>query len=118
MPVYYPAPDCPGCGGNVLAHDKPYQTHQVFDLPEMSYFVTEHQLFRATCIRCIHTLEAAQPDSGSDNQMCLNLLSYITLQSGQFHQSVTQILQQLKQHFGRGFSRGAISEAEGGSAPC
>ncbi|WP_244054441.1 hypothetical protein, partial [Aeromonas caviae] len=36
-------------------------------------------------------------------------LSYIALQSGQFHQSVSQIQQQLKQHFGLSFSRGAIS---------
>ena len=42
-----------------------------------------------------------------------NLLSYIALQSGQFHQSVSQIQQQLNQHFGLGFSRGAISEAQG-----
>jgi hypothetical protein len=46
---YYPPADCPCCGGKVLAHDKPYRVHQVFDLPEVSYFFTEHQLFRATC---------------------------------------------------------------------
>ena len=45
--------------------------------------------------------------------MGANLLSYIALQSGQFHQSVSQIQQQLKQHFGLSFSRGAISEAQG-----
>lgn len=111
--AHYPASDCPCCGGNVLAHDKPYRAHQVFDLPEVSYFVTEHQLFRATCTRCIHTVDAALPDSVSDTQMGPNRLSYIALQSGQFHQSVTQIQQQLKQHFGLGFSRGAISEAQG-----
>ncbi|MCS3459578.1 IS66 family transposase [Aeromonas sp. BIGb0445] len=111
--AYYPAPECPCCGGKVLAHDKPYRAHQVFDLPEVSYFVTEHQLFRATCTWCIHTVDAALPDAVSDIQMGPNLLSYITLQSGQFHQSVTQIQQQLKQHFCLGFSRRAISEAQG-----
>ena len=110
---YYPAPACPCCGNQVLAHDKPYRVHQVFELPEVSYFVTEHQLFRATCTHCINMAEAALPDTVSDTQMGPNLLSYISLQSGQFHQSVSQIQQQLKQHFGLGFSRGAISEAQG-----
>ncbi|MGL5523925.1 MAG: IS66 family transposase zinc-finger binding domain-containing protein, partial [Aeromonas veronii] len=103
----------PCCGGKVLAHDKPYRVHQVFDLPEVSYFVTEHQLFRATCTHCINTTETRLPETVSDTQMGANLLSYIALQSGQFHQSVSQIQQQLKQHFGLGFSRGAISEAQG-----
>ncbi|WP_421241570.1 IS66 family transposase [Aeromonas enteropelogenes] len=111
--AHYPAPECPCCGGKVLAHDKPYRVHQVFDLPEVSYFVTEHQLFRATCTHCINTVDAMLPETVSDTQMGPNLLSYIALQSGQFHQSVTQIQQQLKQHFGLGFSRGAISEAQG-----
>ncbi|ELM3618545.1 IS66 family transposase [Aeromonas sobria] len=110
---YYPAPACPCCGGKVLAHDKPYRVYQVFELPEVSYFVTEHQLFRATCTHSINTAEATLPETVSDTQMGPNLLSYIALQSGQFHQSVSQIQQQLKQHFGLGFSRGAISEAQG-----
>ncbi len=87
--AHYPASDCPCCCGNVLAHEKPYRAHQVFELPEVSYFVTEHQLFRATSTRSIHTVDAALPDSVNDTQMGPNLLSYIALQSGQFHQSVT-----------------------------
>lgn len=110
---YYPVPDCPCCGGKMLPHDKPYRVHQVFDLPEVSYFVTEHQLFRATGTLCINTKEITLPETVSDIQMGVNLLSYIARQSGQFHQSVTQIQQQLKQHFDLGFSRWAISEAQG-----
>ncbi len=110
---YYPPADCPCCGGKVLAHGKPYRVHQVFDLPEVSYFVTEHQLFRATCSQCINTTTVTLPETVSGTQMGASLLSYIALQSGQFHQSVSQIQQQLKQHFGLSFSRGAISEAQG-----
>lgn len=110
---HYPPSACSCCGGTVLAHAKPYRVHQVFDLPEVSYVVTEHQLFRGTCSHCITTTEAALPDTVSDTQMGTNLLSYIALQSGQFHQSISQIQQQLKQHFGLTFSRGAISEAQG-----
>ncbi|WP_270816055.1 IS66-like element ISAs21 family transposase, partial [Aeromonas sp. QDB23] len=84
-----------------------------FDLPEVSYVVTEHQLYRGTCRGCVTTSEAALPDTVSHSQMGANLLSYIALQSGQFHQSISKIQQQLKQHFGLSFSRGAISEAQG-----
>lgn len=110
---YYPATECPCCGGTVLHHDKPYRVHQVFDLPEVSYIVTEHQLFHGTCTQCINTCRSELPDTVSHTQMGANLLSYIALQSGQFHQSISQIQQQLAQHFGLDFSRGAISEAQG-----
>jgi len=111
--AHYPTPECPCCGGNVLPHAKPYRVHQVFELPEVSYFVTEHQLFRGTCTRCVVSTQAELPETISSSQMGTNLLSYIALQSGQFHQSISQIQQQLKQHFGLTFSRGAISEAQG-----
>ena len=110
---HYPAGQCPCCGEQVVSHDKPYRVHQVFDLPEVSYLVTEHQLFRGTCRGCITTSEAALPQTVSHRQMGANLLSYIALQSGQFHQSISKIQQQLKQHFGLSFSKGAISEAQG-----
>ncbi|GGB55254.1 IS66 family transposase ISH10B [Oceanisphaera marina] len=110
---HYPSDTCTCCGGDMLAHAKPHRVHQVFDLPEVSYFMTEHQLFRATCTRCIHTDEARLPETVSHTQMGTNLLSYIALQSGQYHQSISQIQSQLKQHFGLRFSRGAISEAQG-----
>lgn len=111
--AHYPAPECPCCGGNVLPHAKPYRVHQVFELPKISYFVTEHQLFRGTCTRCVVSAQAELPETISSSQMGTNLLSYIALQSGQFHQSISQIQQQLKQHVGLTFSRGAISEAQG-----
>ncbi|MGL6461832.1 IS66-like element ISAs21 family transposase, partial [Aeromonas hydrophila] len=110
---HYPARQCACCGEQVVSHDKPYRVHQVFDLPEVSYVVTEHQLYRGTCRGCVTTSEAALPDTVSHSQMGANLLSYIALQSGQFHQSISKIQQQLKQHFGLSFSRGAISEAQG-----
>lgn len=110
---HYPARQCACCGEQVVSHDKPYRVHQVFDLPEVSYVVTEHQLYRGTCRGCVTTSEAALPDTVSHSQMGANLLSYIALQSGQFHQSISKIQQQLKQHFGLSFSRGTISEAQG-----
>ena len=88
---HYPARQCACCGEQVVSHDKPYRVHQVFDLPEVSYVVTEHQLYRGTCRGCVTTSEAALPDTVSHSQMGANLLSYIALQSGQFHQSISKI---------------------------
>ncbi len=53
---------------------------------------------------------AGQRQSG---QMGNNLLAYVAMQSGQFHQSISKNQQQLEQNFGLSFSRGAISEAQG-----
>ncbi len=38
------------CGGTV--HIDRYQRHQVFDLPEVRYKVTEHQRYAGHCQRC------------------------------------------------------------------
>ena len=66
---HYPARQCACCGEQVVSHDKPYRVHQVFDLPEVSYVVTEHQLYRGTCRGCVTTSEAALPDTVSHSQM-------------------------------------------------
>lgn len=97
----------------MLAHNKPYRVHLVFDLPEVSDFIIEHQLFRATCTHCINTAETTQSDTVCSTHMGSNLLNYTALQSCQFHQSISQIQQQLEQHFGLDFSCRAISEAQG-----
>jgi hypothetical protein len=41
-----------------------------------------------------------------------NVLAYIAVQAGQYHQSISKIQQQLEQNFGLRFSRGAIDEAQ------
>lgn len=42
-----------------------------------------------------------------------NVLAFVAVQAGQFHQSISKIQQQLERNFGLRFSRGAISEAQG-----
>lgn len=42
-----------------------------------------------------------------------NVLAYIAVQAGQFHQSISKIQQLLEQKFGLRFSLGVISEAKG-----
>ncbi len=37
------------CGGCVIPNRKPYKRHQIFDLPDISYTLVEHQIFKGEC---------------------------------------------------------------------
>lgn len=110
--AYYPDSHC-SCGDVVEMSDAPYRRHQVFDIPSQAYSVVEHQLYQGQCFHCSKTVKAKLPDNVNQGQMGNNLLAYVAMQSGQFHQSISKIQQQLEQNFGLSFSRGAISEAQG-----
>ncbi|KJY79056.1 IS66 family transposase [Vibrio nigripulchritudo] len=108
---YLPKSTC-DCGGMVIPNAKPYRAHQVFDLPDISYTVTEHQLYQGQCCHCGDKHKASLPDTVSQSQMGTNLLSFIALQSAQHHQSMTKIQTMLNDVFGLSFCRGSISEAQ------
>ncbi len=110
--AYYPDETC-SCGGAIDISNTPYRRHQVFDIPSQAYSVVEHQLYQGQCCQCSKTIKAPLPDTVNQGQMGNNLLAYVAMQSGQFHQSISKIQQQLEQNFGLSFSRGAISEAQG-----
>ena len=110
--TYYPDDTC-ACGGDIAINDSPYRRHQVFDIPSQAFSVVEHQLHQGQCCQCSKTVKATLPDNVNQGQMGNNLLAYVAMQSGQFHQSISKIQQQLEQNFGLSFSRGAISEAQG-----
>ncbi|WP_338851395.1 IS66 family transposase (plasmid) [Alteromonas macleodii] len=110
--TYYPDDTC-ACGGAIAISDSPYRRHQVFDIPSQAFSVVEHQLHQGQCCQCSKTVKATLPDNVNQGQMGNNLLAYVAMQSGQFHQSISKIQQQLEQNFGLSFSRGAISEAQG-----
>ncbi|QJR80389.1 IS66 family transposase [Alteromonas pelagimontana] len=110
--VYYPDEQCP-CGGHVVMSKRPYRRHQVFEIPQQAYSVVEHQLYQGCCYRCSKTVKAPLPETVNSGQMGNNLLAYVVVQAGQFHQSISKIQQQLIQNFGLHFSRGAISQAQG-----
>ncbi|MFT6895646.1 MAG: transposase [Paraglaciecola sp.] len=85
--------------------------HQIFDIPAQAYSVDEHQLYRGTCEQCGDKHQAGLPDTLTSGQMGPNVLAFVAVQAGQFHQSISKIQQQLEQNFGLRFSRGAISSA-------
>ncbi|HID37017.1 MAG TPA: hypothetical protein EYP39_06565 [Ghiorsea sp.] len=113
---YTPDTQCP-CGGAVLLEHEPTYRHQVFDLPEVKYHVTEHQLFSGCCTVCGKKRTAHWPDWVPSGQMDAGLISTISLLSGQFHLSIRQIQAFLKEQWQLSFSIGAISQAQGKANP-
>ena len=51
MKHYYPDGQC-ACGGDIALEAEPRLRHQVFDLPEVKYTVTEHRVYAGCCTRC------------------------------------------------------------------
>jgi len=114
--VYLPSSQC-DCGGSIATDDQPAWRHQVFDLPEVRYTVTEHQVFSGHCTTCGKKHTARWPDWVPGGQMGPGLISTIILLSGQFHLSIRQIQAFLTEQWGLSFSIGAISQAQGKANP-
>jgi transposase len=104
---------CEGCGGTLGLQAEPVLRHQVFDLPPVSYQVTEYQLYGGECPACHRRTVAKWPAWVPNGQMGPGLLSWIVLLSGQFHLSVRQIQGFLQEQWRLSFSVGAISQAQG-----
>jgi len=85
----------------------------VFDLPEVRYQVTEHQLYAGQCANCQRQLTTTLPDWVPSGQMDAGLVSTIAQLSGQFHLSIRQIQAYLSECWHLDFSIGAISQAQG-----
>lgn len=109
---YYPEARCP-CGGVVEADAEPALRHQVFDLPEVRYTVTEHQQYAGRCARCGTRHLAPLPDWVPGGQMGPGLISAIGLLNGAYRLSLRQVQTYLQSHWGLSFSLGAISESQG-----
>ena len=111
---YYPQGDCPECGSQAMHHHSdPHHRHQVFDIPEVRYTLTEHRLHHAHCQACHHHAIAQLPDSVPRGQMGHGLLGLIAHLSGQYHLSIREIQHYLQSHWQLPFSTGAISQAQG-----
>lgn len=107
---YYPH-SCCDCGGTLLMNTEPHRRHQVFDLPEVQYHVTEHRLYAGVCCGCGQRHVAQLPRSVPQGQMGAGLISWITLMNGACRLSVRQIQSLLAEQWQLTFSIGAISEA-------
>lgn len=107
---YYPE-GCCRCGGHLAMETTPSQRHQVFDLPEVAYHVTEHRLYAGTCTCCGKRQVAELPEDVPSGQMGAGLISWITLMNGACRLSTRQIQLLLEEQWQLSFSSGAISEA-------
>lgn len=107
---YYPE-GCCGCGGTLVMESPPSRRHQVFDLPEVQYHVTEHRLYAGVCTCCGKRQVAQLPEDVPSGQMGAGLVSWITLMNGAYRLSTRQIQSLLEEQWQLAFSTGAISEA-------
>ncbi len=86
-------------------------------MPVSPYTVTEYPLYGGVCTQCGDAHKARLPDVVSPTQMGPQLLSLISIWSGQYHLSIRQIQSLLKDQYGLSFSVGAISQAQGQVSP-
>jgi transposase len=100
------------CGGEICIDSSPTARHQVFDLPQIAYSVTEHQRFGGTCRCCQRFVTARLPQEIPTGQMGPGLIAWIALMSGHFRLSTRTIQTLLAMQWGLHFSTGAISEAQ------
>jgi transposase len=108
---HFPDARCP-CGGTFAIATEPQERHQVFDLPEITYTVTEHQCFGGTCPDCRRQTVAQLPQDIPSGQMGPGLIAWIALMSGHFRLSTRSIQTLLEMQWGLKFSTGAISESQ------
>jgi len=113
---YYPDGRCV-CGEDLEMESEPSFRHQVFELPQVSYEVHEHQLFSGRCPCCDRRVTAQLPEWVPSGQMGPRLLSWIAVLNGQFHLTIRQMQRFFEVQWGLHFSTGAISEAQGKVIP-
>jgi len=108
---HLPDARCP-CGGEIVIDAEPSSRHQIFDLPEITYTVTEHQCFGGTCCCCHRPVTARLPRDIPSGQMGPGLIAWIALMSGYFRLSTRNIQSLLEMQWGLHFSIGAISQSQ------
>jgi len=108
---YFPDAHC-ACGGEIRIDQAPQHRHQVFDLPEITFTVTEHQRFGGHCQACGCVVSAKLPQEIPTGQMGPGLIAWIALMSGHFRLSTRSIQNLLSLQWGLTFSTGAISESQ------
>lgn len=109
---YYPDSRC-RCGGAVAMEPEPAVRHQVFDLPEVRYTVTEYRQYAGRCERCGQREVASLPDWIPSGQMGPGLIGEIALLNGRYRMSLRQVQDYLRERWHLVFSLGAISESQG-----
>lgn len=108
---HFPDTRC-ACGGEIVLEAEPKDRHQIFDLPPITYTVTEHQRFGGTCACCHRSVVAQFPKETPSGQMGPGLIAWIALMSGHFRLSTRNIQALLEMQWGLQFSTGAISESQ------
>jgi len=100
------------CGVEIVIDPTPQSRRQIFDLPAITFTVTEHQRFGGTCPCCNRSVSAKLPRDIPTGQMGPGLIAWMALMSGHFRLSIRSIQNLLAMQWGLSFSTGAISESQ------
>jgi transposase len=108
---YLPQPDCQCDVKHFVVEAEPRIRHQVVDLPEVRYTVTEHQAFAGRCERCGAFVAAQLPASVPAHQMGSGLLAWVNMMNLDYHLSLRKIRRLCQEQWGLSWSIGNISTA-------
>ncbi len=85
----------------------------MFELPRQALDITDYQIYHGKCTGCGSVSKGKLPVTASASQMGPNLLSYISVLTGQYHLSIRKVQSLLKSQFCTTFLTAAISEEQG-----
>lgn len=109
--IFHTAENCSGCGDVLLGKPTVAYTHQIIDIPVVSYTVTEHVVLRRWCLRChkqsMPKVDLSQHALGK-KRIGINLASAITTMRDRLRLPLGMIKVYLKTFHGLSLSEGEI----------
>jgi len=88
---FTPETQCKRCVCTVESYDKPSYRHQEFELPRQYFDITDYQIYHEKCTGCGSVSKGKLPITASTSQIGPNLLSYISVLTGQYHLSIRKV---------------------------
>lgn len=109
--IFHAAESCSNCGDTLLGKPTVAYTHQVIDIPVVSYTVTEHVIYRRWCLKCHKLVMPIVDLSGSaigKKRIGVNLAAAITTMRDRLRLPLGIIKTYLKMFHGLSLSEGEI----------
>lgn len=109
--IFHAAENCSNCGDTLLGKPTVAYTHQVIDIPVVSYTVTEHVICRRWCLKCRKLVMPIVDLSGSaigKKRIGINLAATITTMRDRLRLPLVAIQKYLKLFHKLNLSEGEI----------
>ncbi len=111
--VFHSFSQCPGCGMEKLGQPAVSYTRQIIDIPQITYTVAEHVVFKRYCFHCEHMLSPHVNFSSlviGQGRIGINLMAGIFTMREQENMTVHQIQAHIQTVYGLTLSPGEIIE--------